>query len=157
MTLASINADGDFRVGDVQELPYVDQVFDAVLAADVLPYVADPLAALHELRRVCARPGRVVVARGGRRSVHDRPLTWAALAPLALPDLPEAIGRRLVEEHLLDPQRFWLPMPPAKATALSTARSFMTMPTNWFSFALSASKEISCAAWIEPPSLPVSC
>ena len=30
-------------------------------------------------------------------------VTWAALSPLALPDLPEAIGRRLVEEHLLDP------------------------------------------------------
>jgi hypothetical protein len=37
------------------------------------------------------------------------PVTWAALAPLALPDLPEAIGRRLVEEHLLDGRRFWLP------------------------------------------------
>ncbi len=36
-------------------------------------------------------------------------VTWAALAPLALPDLPDPIGRRLVEEHLLDPQRFWLP------------------------------------------------
>lgn len=39
-------------------------------------------------------------------------VTWAALAPLALPDLPEAIGRRLVEEHLLDPKRFWLPVAP---------------------------------------------
>ena len=39
-------------------------------------------------------------------------VTWAALAPLALPDLPEEIGRRLVEEHLLDPARFWLPVPP---------------------------------------------
>jgi len=37
------------------------------------------------------------------------PVTWAALAPLALPDLPEEIGRRMVEEHLLDPQQFWLP------------------------------------------------
>jgi hypothetical protein len=37
------------------------------------------------------------------------PLTWTALSPLALPDLPEEIGRRLVEEHLLDPARFWLP------------------------------------------------
>jgi hypothetical protein len=43
---------------------------------------------------------------------HTPPLTWAALSPLALPDLPEAIGRRLVEEHLLDPERFWLPIPP---------------------------------------------
>jgi Mannosylglycerate hydrolase MGH1-like glycoside hydrolase domain len=39
-------------------------------------------------------------------------LTWAALAPLALPDLPEAIGRRLVEQHLLDTERFWLPVAP---------------------------------------------
>jgi hypothetical protein len=38
--------------------------------------------------------------------------TWSALAPLALPDLPEAIGRRLVEEHLLDPRSYWTPYPP---------------------------------------------
>ncbi|MGH2950423.1 MAG: MGH1-like glycoside hydrolase domain-containing protein, partial [Solirubrobacterales bacterium] len=43
--------------------------------------------------------------------------TWAALAPLALPDLPEEIGRRLVEEHLLDRSRYWLPVPPASVSA----------------------------------------
>jgi transcriptional regulator with XRE-family HTH domain len=43
--------------------------------------------------------------------------TWAALAPLALPDLPEEIGRRLVAEHLLDRERFWLPVPPASVSA----------------------------------------
>jgi hypothetical protein len=37
------------------------------------------------------------------------PVTWAALAPLALPDLPPEIGHRMIEEHLLDPERFWLP------------------------------------------------
>jgi hypothetical protein len=53
----------------------------------------------------------------GRRH-HARPaLTWAALSPLALPDLPEDIGRRLVEEHLLDPARFWLPVPPPSVAA----------------------------------------
>jgi len=43
-----------------------------------------------------------------------RPLrvsTWAGLAPLVLEHLPEDIGRRLVEEHLLDPRRYWLPFP----------------------------------------------
>jgi hypothetical protein len=45
------------------------------------------------------------------------PVTWAALAPLALPDLPEEIGRRLVEEHLLDRDRFWLPLPPPAVAA----------------------------------------
>jgi hypothetical protein len=40
------------------------------------------------------------------------PFTWDTLAPLALPDLPEAIGRRLVEETLLS-ERFWsgIPLP----------------------------------------------
>lgn len=48
-----------------------------------------------------------------RPSPHKKPtITWAALAPLALPDLPDHIGRRMIEEHLLDPDRFWLPVPP---------------------------------------------
>jgi hypothetical protein len=53
-----------------------------------------------------------------RGDVHRRlpperiPFTWDTLAPLALPDLPEAIGRRLVEETLLS-DRFWpgVPLP----------------------------------------------
>jgi hypothetical protein len=44
-------------------------------------------------------------------------LTWTALAPLALPDLPEEIGRRLVEQHLLDTERFWLPVAPPSVSA----------------------------------------
>ena len=39
-------------------------------------------------------------------------VTWAALAPLALPDLPEEIGRRLVEEHLLSRDEFLTPVAP---------------------------------------------
>jgi glycogen debranching enzyme len=43
---------------------------------------------------------------------HLQTLTWASLAPLALPDLPEAIGRRLVEEHLLNQREFLTPVAP---------------------------------------------
>jgi neutral trehalase len=32
--------------------------------------------------------------------------TWSALAPLALPGMPEVVRRRLVEEHLLNPERY---------------------------------------------------
>lgn len=43
--------------------------------------------------------------------------TWASLAPLALPDLPEEIGRRLIDEHLLEPTRYWLPVAPPSVSA----------------------------------------
>jgi glycogen debranching enzyme len=39
-------------------------------------------------------------------------LAWTTFAPLALPDLPEEIGRRLVEEHLLNELEFLTPVAP---------------------------------------------
>jgi hypothetical protein len=44
-------------------------------------------------------------------------VTWASLAPLALPDLPEEIGRRLVEEHLLNEREFLTPVAPPSVAA----------------------------------------
>jgi len=44
-------------------------------------------------------------------------LTWASLAPLALPDLPEEIGRRLVEEHLLNREEFLTAVAPPSVAA----------------------------------------
>lgn len=43
----------------------------------------------------------------------DVPLTWDTLAPLALPDLPDEIGHRLVQEILLRQDQFWggVPLP----------------------------------------------
>ena len=52
-------------------------------------------------------------APGGRVAVN----TWASLAPLALPDLPEEIGRRLIEEHLLNRAEFWTPVAPPSVAA----------------------------------------
>jgi hypothetical protein len=44
--------------------------------------------------------------------IRPGPVTWTAFAPLALPDLPERIGRRLVEEHLLNEREFRTPVAP---------------------------------------------
>ena len=63
--------------------------------------------------RVRRDRGATVRPNGGARGV----VTWASLSPLALPDLPEEIGRRLVEEYLLNPRRFWLPVPPPSVAA----------------------------------------
>lgn len=40
-----------------------------------------------------------------------RVITAASLFPLILPGLPKEIARRLVEEHLHNPNEFWLPFP----------------------------------------------
>jgi len=53
-----------FEVADLFALPFPDHSFDVVHAHQVLQHVADPIAALVEMRRVC-RPGGVVAARDG--------------------------------------------------------------------------------------------
>jgi Glycosyl hydrolase family 63 C-terminal domain len=63
-------------------------------------------------------------------------LTWAALSPLALPDLPQEIGHRLVQEHLLDERQFWLPVPPPSVAAEDPSystqdRGFLALRRYW--------------------------
>jgi SAM-dependent methyltransferase len=52
--------DGDFRVGDIESLPFDDEAFDAVFAANSVQYTEDRVGALRELGRVCAPEGRIV-------------------------------------------------------------------------------------------------
>jgi SAM-dependent methyltransferase len=52
----------DFQVGDVHALDFADDTFDVVHAHQVLQHVADPVAALREMRRV-TRPGGLVAVR----------------------------------------------------------------------------------------------
>jgi ubiquinone/menaquinone biosynthesis C-methylase UbiE len=53
-----------FEAGDVYQLAFADDTFDVVHAHQVLQHLADPVAALAQMRRVC-RPGGVVAARDG--------------------------------------------------------------------------------------------
>jgi len=52
----------EFRVANVYDLPFDDGSFDVVHAHQVLQHLADPVAALRQMRGVC-RPGGVVAAR----------------------------------------------------------------------------------------------
>ncbi len=51
-----------FETGDAYQLPFPAGTFDVVHAHQVLQHLADPVAALREMRRVC-RPGGLVAAR----------------------------------------------------------------------------------------------
>jgi SAM-dependent methyltransferase len=54
--------DGDFRVGDIQFLPFENNSFDVVFAANSIQYAEDSVAALRDLGRVCKLGGKIVVA-----------------------------------------------------------------------------------------------
>lgn len=47
----------------------------------------------------------------GAREERVAVLTFTSLFPLVLRDLDQDVAIRLVEEHLLDPNEFWLPYP----------------------------------------------
>jgi SAM-dependent methyltransferase len=63
-------------VGDVYALDHPDGAFDVVHAHQVLQHLADPVAALREMRRVC-RPGGLVAARDADYSA----MTWYPRVP----------------------------------------------------------------------------
>jgi ubiquinone/menaquinone biosynthesis C-methylase UbiE len=59
---ASAGVEATFEVGDVYALSAADDSFDVVHAHQVLQHLADPVAALREMARVC-RPGGVIAVR----------------------------------------------------------------------------------------------
>lgn len=95
--------DGDFRVGDLQFLPYADRRFDCVTAFNSVQFAADPGAALAEIGRV-AKPGApVVIVVWGRPHHSELTAIVTALAPLLPPPPPGATGpAALAEEGALD-------------------------------------------------------
>ena len=65
-----------FALGDVYALDHADDTFDVVHAHQVLQHLADPVAALREMLRVC-RPGGVVAARDADYAA----MTWFPADP----------------------------------------------------------------------------
>lgn len=67
----------------------------------------------------------------GTRGAPLRVLTFTSLFPLILPDLDRRIARRLVTEHLLNEQEFWLryPIPSVAATEPSFDPGWLTHTT----------------------------
>ena len=73
---ATAEIDVAFAVGDAYELSFEDDRFDVVHAHQLLQHLADPVAALQEMRRVC-RPGGTVAVRDADYAA----MSWWPLDP----------------------------------------------------------------------------
>jgi SAM-dependent methyltransferase len=79
--------DGDFRVGDMEELPYTDASFDVVTGFNSFQHAANPVAALSEAKRVVRRGGRVAMVTWGRPEDCEHAAVLAAIRALLPPGL----------------------------------------------------------------------
>ncbi len=84
-------ADGDFRVGEMEELPYADQTFDMITGFSSFQFAANPVNALREANRV-SRNGIVVMAVFGRPEENETTAILKAIGSLLPPPPPDAPG-----------------------------------------------------------------
>ena len=82
---------GDFRVGDLETLPFADESFDAVIAANSIQYAEDRVAALRELARVSGPEARIAVGLFGTSDRVDFRVVFEAFRD-SLPEPPPGDG-----------------------------------------------------------------
>lgn len=83
--------EGDFRVGDLEALPYEADTFDVVLAANCIQYAADPVKALRKQKQVCRDGGTIVIGLLGQPDDVDYRAVFQSVAS-ALPIPPPGDG-----------------------------------------------------------------
>lgn len=84
--------DGDFRVGDLEDLPFADAAFDVVTGFNAFQFAGNPAVALAEARRVTRPGGRVVVMTWSTPEGMEAAAIVGALRPLLPPPPPGAPG-----------------------------------------------------------------
>jgi SAM-dependent methyltransferase len=117
---------GEFRVGDIEELPYKNNSFDVCFSSQTLYFADNPNTAVHEMKRVTIPNGRVVIGIWGapeycdlarlgqavRNAVSDSlpnpppkpPPTFSLSGPGLLEGLMEQAGLKISDSEELDQQ-----------------------------------------------------
>ena len=82
---------GIFQVADIENLPYEDNMFDVIFAANSLQYSEDRIAALHELKRVCKPDGQIIAGLFGQPEKVDYRVVFKAVRD-TMPEPPKGGG-----------------------------------------------------------------
>lgn len=81
----------NFQIADIEKLPFKDNMFDVIFAANSLQYSEDRIAALHELKRVCKPNGLIVAGLFGPSEKVEYRAVFNALRD-AMPESPTGGG-----------------------------------------------------------------
>ena len=83
---------GDFRVGDMEHLPWPNHAFDAVTSFNAFQFARNPTATLAEAARVLAPGGKVGMVIWAPREVNQQAGIMETIGALAPPQPPDAPG-----------------------------------------------------------------
>jgi SAM-dependent methyltransferase len=93
IAIAKARAPGvDFRVGEMEELPFEDGSFDVVTGFNAFQYAATPVNALREAKRVAHKGGTVIVMVWGKQEDCDAAAYLKAVGSQLPPPPPGAPG-----------------------------------------------------------------
>lgn len=83
---------GDFKVGDLESLPFTDGQFDLTTGFNSFQFAANPVAALREAKPVTKPGAHVVIMTWGKPEGMEAASLLGALRPLLPPPPPSAPG-----------------------------------------------------------------
>jgi SAM-dependent methyltransferase len=83
---------GDFRTGEMEELPYTEGTFDLVTGFNSFQFAGDPVNALRQARRVTRPGGKLVIGVFGLAQDCEARFYFAALGTLLPPPPPGTPG-----------------------------------------------------------------
>ena len=83
---------GDFRLADIESLPFANKSFDVITGFNSFQYAGNPTMALAEARRVAKHDAQIVVMTWGQPEGMPAASLVAALRPLMPPPPPGAPG-----------------------------------------------------------------
>ncbi len=90
---------GDFRVADLEDVPFDDASFDVVTGFNSFQFAGNPVRALAEARRMTRPGGKVAIMTWGRPEGMEAAAIVAALRPLLPPPPPGAPGPFALSEE----------------------------------------------------------
>src|SRR5262249_3505306 len=129
---------GDFRKGELEELPFADAQFDLVTGFNSFQFAADPVNALRQARRVAMPTGKVAMAVWGSAEDCQSAAIVKAMGSLLPPPPPGTPGPfALSEPGVLEDMLAKAGLKPGKAEDVDAPFDFPDPETAYRGFAAS--------------------